>query len=277
MSSSTVFDLPISRSSAGIFNCYVVDTGTKLVVIDPGLPLVARRALDIIEQDLDRSVDDIAAINCTHAHPDHVAGVTTLTERVTCDIHLPHRCKSYLDGERPRTFPILESTLRFLPIWGGQQFSRHALAEFARHGKKVGYGGPPDITLDFEPAGFVDHGDPMPGADGWETIHAPGHTDDSTCFYNADTETLISGDAVITLEGCAWFNPEYVDTELAHSTEELLRSLKVRHLLPGHGDPIHAPDVWRAAQSFTTPPTGNGVLARCSRRFGKWIDAPGLI
>lgn len=265
-----IFDLGISRASAWIFNCYVVDTGSTLVVVDPGLPVVAKRALDMIEQQLGRSVDDIAAVNCTHAHPDHVAGVTTITALSACGVHLPQRCQSYLDGERPRTFPLVESTLRFLPIWSGQPFSRHALADFARYGKKIGYGGPPDIRLDFEPASFVGHGDPMPGDDGWQSIHAPGHTDDSTCFYNPDTETLISGDAVITLDGRAWFNPEYVDSELAHSTEEHLRSLPVRHLLPGHGDPISAPDVWRTAQSFTTPPTGRGVLARCSRRFGKW-------
>lgn len=274
MSLNDVFDLGIARSTAWIFNCYVVDAGPSLVVVDPGLPLVARRALEIIEQDLGRSVDDVTAVNCTHAHPDHVAGVTTITERAHCDVHLPQRCKSYLEGERPRTFPLLESSLRFLPIWSGQPFSARALAEFARHGKTIGYGGPPDIALDFEPAGFVDHGAVMPGADGWLAIHAPGHTDDSTCFYNADTETLISGDAVVTLDGRAWFNPEYVDSQLARTTEELLRSLKVRHLLPGHGDPIHAPDIWRTAQSFATPPTGSGVLARCSRRFGKWPDAP---
>lgn len=274
MNPSAVFDIGVSCCSAWIFNCYVVDAGSALVVIDPGLPLVARRTIDMIEQHLDRTLDDVAAINCTHAHPDHVAGVTTITGRAVCDVHLPQRCKSYLEGERPRTFPVLESTVRFLPVWGGQRFSTRAFTDFARCGKKIGFGGPPDIALDFVPAGFVEHGDPMPGAVGWQAIHAPGHTDDSTCFYNAETETLISGDAVVTLDGRAWFNPEYVDAKLATSTEELLRSLKVRHLLPGHGNPIHAPDVWRTAQAFTTPPVGRGILARCSRRFGKWVDAP---
>ncbi len=274
MTSSTVFDLDISRSSAWIFNCYVVHTGPELAVIDPGLPLVARQTLEMIERELGRSAGDVAAINCTHAHPDHVAGVTTITAQSTsCGVHLPQRCEDYLAGERPRNFPLVESSVRFLPVWSEQPFSIKALAEFARHGKSIGFGGPPDIALDFTPAGFVDEGDAMPGGEGWEVIHAPGHTDDSTCFYHAETETLISGDAVVTLDGRAWFNPEYVEADVAHRTEERLRSLKVRHLLPGHGEPIQGPDVWQSARSFTTPPSGSGVFARCSRRFGKWGDA----
>ncbi len=267
---SSVFDLPVTRSSAWIFNCYIVDGGSQLAVIDPGLPVVARRALELIEQASGYSVDDIASITCTHAHPDHVAGVSTLTGRVGCDVHLPQRCESYLNGERPRTFPLVESTTRFLPMWGGQRFSARALAEFARHGKTIGYGGPPDIVLDFEPAGFVGTGDELPGVEGWKAIHAPGHTDDSTCFYHPGSETLISGDAVVTHDGRAWFNPEYVDADVSRSTEELLRSLPVQYLLPGHGVPINATDVWRNARSFTEPPSGKGLLARCARRFGTW-------
>lgn len=270
MSSTSVFDLPISRTSAWIFNCYVIETDGGLVMIDPGLPVVAREALNRIERVLERPAGDVSAIACTHAHPDHVAGVSTVCARSGCDVHLPHRCEAYLAGERPRTFPLVESTMRFLPVWGSQPFSARALAEFGRYGTSIGFGGPPDLRLDFEPAGFLADGDALPGAPGWKAISAPGHTDDSTCFYHADSETLMSGDAVVTLDGRAWFNPEFVDADASGATEERLRSLAVRHLLPGHGDPVHADDVWRTARSPLTPPTGSGLLDRCSRRFARW-------
>ena len=270
MSNQSIFGLPVSKASAWIFNCYIIESDTGLVVIDPGLPVVAKRALELIERDLGRASGDVVSVCCTHAHPDHVAGVSEMINSASCDVHLPTRCQSYLEGERPRTFPLVESSVRFMPVWGAQRFSARALTEFARYGKSTGFGGPPMISLDFEPTGFVDHGDTVPSAAGWEVIHAPGHTDDSTAFYHRESETLISGDAVVTVDGRAWFNPEYVDRDLAASTEEHLRSLKVSHLLPGHGEPIQAPDVWRTAASFATPPTGRGVLARCSRRFGKW-------
>lgn len=270
MTSSTLFGLPISQASAWIFNCFIIETADGIVVVDPGLPIVARRALEVIERDVGRSASDIVSINCTHGHPDHVAGVSTLTDQSTCAVNLPSRCESYLEGEKPRTFPVLESTMRFLPVWGEQEFSARAAAEFARYGTSAGFGGPPMLTLDFEPTGFVGDGDALPFGEGWEVIHAPGHTDDSTCFYHADSETLISGDAVVTQNGRAWFNPEYVDSTVAGETEERLRSLKVRHLLPGHGEPIEAGDVWQQARSFRQPPEAKGALARCSRRFGKW-------
>lgn len=267
---SSLFGLPITKASAWIFNSFIVETTAGLVVVDPGLPVVARNVLEVVERDLERSVSDIVSINCTHGHPDHVAGVSTLTSQTACDVLLPSRCEAYLDGEQPRVFPLVESSLRFMPVWSGQRFSARAAMEFARYGTSAGFGGPPMLTLDFEPAGFVSDGEALPSAEGWEVIGAPGHTDDSTCFYHASTETLISGDAVVTHDGRAWFNPEYVDPSLAAETEERLRSLKVRHLLPGHGEPIEAGDVWTTALSFRSKPTGNGVFARCSRRFGKW-------
>ena len=274
-SSTSVFGLPIAHASAWIFNCYVIDTGDGLAVVDPGLPLVARRALELIARGMDRTPADVGVIQCTHAHPDHVGGVSTLTSRTEGDVYLPHRCEAYLAGERPRTFPLVESSVRFMPVWGEQRFSFGAFGEFLRLGRKVGFGGPPDIRLDFEPDGFVDHGDAVPGAEGWGVIHAPGHTDDSTCFYHRDSATLISGDAVVTHDGRAWFNPEYVDSTAARDTEELLRSVQVRHLLPGHGEPITASDVWRDARSFDRPPAGTNLLARCSRRFGRWGASAG--
>ncbi len=272
MSDSRVFDLPVSMANAWIFNGYVIEGDTSLIVVDPGLPVVADRLLEMVGRDLGRQPDDISGVVCTHAHPDHVAGVSTLTHATPCAVHLPQRCADYLAGEQPRVFPLVESTMRFLPVWGAQRFEPRAFAEFVRHGTSIGFGGPPMLTLDFEAAGFVDDGDPLPGAPGWMTIRTPGHTDDSTCWYHAESETLLSGDAVVTDDGRAWFNPEYVDAEIAGETEERLRSLPVRHLLPGHGRPIHAADVWSTARSFRTPPSGRGVLSRCARRFGRWLD-----
>lgn len=270
MTTHEIFGLPVSKASAWIFNCYVIHGTDGVVVVDPGLPVVAKRTLDHLEQDLGRTPDDIRSVNCTHGHPDHVGGVSTLaaTNPALC---LPRRCEAYLGGERPRTFPLVESTVRFLPVWAEQPFELRAMGEFAKLGKRIGFGGPPDMTLDFEPTAFLDDGDPVVGAPGWEVIHAPGHTDDSTCFYHRESETLVSGDAVVTVDGRAWFNPEYVDAGVSGATEERLRSLPVRHLLPGHGEPIEAPDVWATARSFREPPLGSGLLARCSRRFGSWL------
>ena len=268
---ASLFGLPVAHASAWIFNCYIIHDDAGLVVFDPGLPVVARSALDLITSDLDRSVTDVRGVVCSHAHPDHVGGVSTITAATDAEVHLPERCRAYLDGERPRVFPPVESMGRFMSVLGEQTFSRHAAVEFAKCSRRVGFGGPsPDIKLDFAPTDFLTTGDTVAATSGWEAIDAPGHTDDSMCLYHAESATLISGDAVVTQDGAAWFNPEFVDLDVATQTEERLRSLEVRHLLPGHGKPIEAPNVWARARSPLTPPTGPKLLARCSRRLGRW-------
>jgi glyoxylase-like metal-dependent hydrolase (beta-lactamase superfamily II) len=81
-------------------------------------------------------------------------------------------------------------------------------------------------------------GDEVPGAPAWQVVQVPGHTDDSTALWNPVTGVLLSGDAVLTRQGRAWFTPELCDVEAAARTEERLRVLPVGHLLPGHGRPV---------------------------------------
>ncbi|KUI34641.1 hypothetical protein [Mycobacterium sp. GA-2829] len=73
---------------------------------------------------------------------------------------------------------------------------------------------------------------------------ATGHTDGSTAFWHAASRTLISGDAVLSAGGQAWFTPETVDPDAAARSEKRMRALPVEHLLPGHGLPVHSADVW---------------------------------
>ncbi|MCC5951447.1 MAG: MBL fold metallo-hydrolase [Acidimicrobiia bacterium] len=266
-----VFDLPVHRVSSWIFNCYLVgDDSDPLVAVDPGLPVVTERALALVRLALGRDPSDVTTIVSTHGHSDHVGGVADLQRSSGATALLPARCEQYLGGEAARTFPLVESSLRFMAVWGQQRMEFTALRQFAATGRSVGFGSSNRMRCDFDVGGYVADGDTLPGAPGWEVVHAPGHSDDSTCFYHPESATLLSGDAVVTHDGVAWFNPEYVDLPTANATEERLRTLEVRHLLPGHGLPVTAPDVWATARPSTTPPSGRSVLARCSRRFGRW-------
>src|SRR4030081_2671394 len=90
----------------------------------------------------------------------------------------------------------------------------------------------------------LEDGASIAGASAWTVINTPGHTDDSVAFWHNDSHTLLSGDAVITARGAARFAPYTVDDVAALKTAARLRSLPVEHLLPGHGIPIHARNVW---------------------------------
>jgi len=244
------------------------DPDTGITLVDPGLPSVAADALHCIHTAFGSDASPHTML-CTHAHPDHVGGMPHVLERHRPTVLLPSRCANYLAGEKPRGSGI-DNLIRFLPVLSGQKFDFATMREFASAGRKIGFGGPKTLTIPFAPDGFLDPAKAPDSLAGWEVIEAPGHTDDSTCLYHEATATLISGDAVVTLDGRAWFNPEWIDTGLAASTEEMLRELKVQHLLPGHGHPIESPDVWRTAMSFRDRPEGKGILARCSRRLGRW-------
>jgi glyoxylase-like metal-dependent hydrolase (beta-lactamase superfamily II) len=263
-----LFDLPVHRTHRWIFNCYALTSGEHPVLVDPGLPSVGQAALEGLRR-MGHEAADLGALVCTHAHPDHLGGMPGILEAADIDVHLPGRCEAYLDGERPRSFGF-DDNVRFLPMLAEEKFSFATLREFAKSGRTIGFGGPKDLTLPFAPSGFMRQGDDAPGMPGWEVVEAPGHSDDSICFYHSEARALLSGDAVISLDGRAWFNPEWVDSGLSDQTEEFLRSLDVQYLLPGHGRPLEGPDIWSKARSFRDRPEGKGILARCSRRFGKW-------
>lgn len=160
-----------------------------------------------------------------------------------------------------------KTTLRFLPFVAQQPFELGSLVELAKIGSSIGFGGGnSEFRFPLRCAGFLRDGDVVPGASSWRVIECPGHSDDSISLYHADSATLLSGDAVLTIDGRAWFNPESLDDADSRRSEERLRSLEVRHLLPGHGLPIVG-DVWERALSHHAPAPGRGLLARCSRRF----------
>lgn len=268
-----MFDLPVHRANSWIFNCYLLAGADSdvVVAVDAGLPVVTKRALEVVRHELGRAPSDVAAVLGTHGHPDHVGGIADLQAASDAQALLPERCGDYLAGEEPRKFPMMESSVRFLAVWGQQGFELSGLRDLVAVSRRTGFGGvSTGMQADFAVSGFLADGDAVPGAPGWVAVHTPGHTDDSTCFYHADSATLLSGDAVATQDGTAWFNPEYVDLDVSRETEEKLRSLEVRHLLPGHGDPVVGTDVWARARSADQPPVGRTLLTRCSRRFGRW-------
>lgn len=259
-----VFDLPIHRSSHWVFNCYVIEGDEGPVLVDPGLPSTTRGALSIATR-LGLHEKPIHAL-CTHGHVDHLAGMPLLRNEWSARTFLPSRCEDYMQGEEPRNFDT-KTAMRFLPFVTQQPFALSSLVELARAGTSIGFGGGnPEFRFPFAPTGYLKDGDAVPGASEWRVISNPGHSDDSTSFYHEDSGTLLSGDAVLTLDGRAWFNPESLDEAASRRTEERLRALDVRHLLPGHGLPVHGRP-WERALSHDADVPGNSLLARCARRF----------
>jgi glyoxylase-like metal-dependent hydrolase (beta-lactamase superfamily II) len=269
----TFEDIGITRVSRWIFNCYIIHRGEQgPIVVDPGLPGAIHDLVPVMTE-LGLELDERVAVCATHAHSDHVAGAPALASRTCGTVHLPGASQAYLNGTRPRS-PSLRAIARIWPTVFDQPIDRRGVADAARGAKIAGYGTKAGMRWpERQPVEFLLDGDHLPGAPEWEVISAPGHSDDSTAFWHERTQTLLSGDAVLSVGGRAWITPETVDDEASAKTSARLRQLDVNHLLPGHGRPVHGVGVMAAAllpsdgpNGFTTFPGG---LLRClSGRVG---------
>lgn len=250
---------PLVRSR-WIYNCYVIPGAAN------GHPLVVDVGLVSHSRALTPWIADSPVVLATHLHSDHVGGIPDLCERSDAVVMLPDRGRAYRAGETPRS-PGLGAIAKIWPVLRSQRCQPGAIIE-PLTAPKVGYGLFDYTTPATDPV-YVEDGQAIEAAEGWTVIGAPGHTDDSTCYYHAGSRTLISGDAVLSVGGRAWFNPEYVDAELSGETEDRLRSLRVDVLLVGHGHPVVGRDVLADAHSFRTRlgwiPSARSALGRRHR------------
>ena len=234
--------------SRWVFNCYLIpDAGEgRPLLIDVGLRSHAAAAAQWLAQHhLSRPL-----VAATHLHSDHVGGIPTLCNECGMtdeSVLLPARAQPYLDGSETPRSPGLREVARIHPVFRSQRFSLGSLIEQAR-GPQIGYGLREMSTPASSPTWLHD-GETMFSAGEWQVLSAPGHTDDSTAFYHEASRTLASGDAVLTANGRAWFNPEYVDAARSAETEDRFRSLRVDVLLPGHGRPLVGRDLLAQARS----------------------------
>jgi glyoxylase-like metal-dependent hydrolase (beta-lactamase superfamily II) len=192
-------------------NCYLINAGEELALVDTGLgPGVADIAANIKAAGF--SLDSLRHILITHAHIGHFGGADELRAMTGAKVWAPALGASAMENIRE------DAAIRL-------NF------EFGRYPR------------DFEPRpcrpdGVIHDGDRITIGDVEVTaILVQGHTKDSTCFYFQDESkrVLCSGDVVfyagkiglVNLEGCSMSDYRRDIHKLAE--------LPVDMLLPGHG------------------------------------------
>jgi glyoxylase-like metal-dependent hydrolase (beta-lactamase superfamily II) len=220
----------IHRLEHAYTNCYLVEDGDRLTIVDTAFPSTWR-VLDAAFHAIGRTSDDVAAIVLTHGHFDHVGFAARAQKQWGVDVwvHLQDR---YLVAhpyryahERARSlYPLLYP--RALP----------ALVAMAGAGALNVRG--LDSVRSLPTEGVL----PVPGAP--VVIPTPGHTFGHCALHFPERDVVISGDALVTLDPYrATRGPQIVagaataDSAQALASLEALAATGARLVLPGHGDP----------------------------------------
>jgi len=112
------------------------------------------------------------------------------------------------------------------------------LAGVAPRVKAAIYAGAADVAgiTSAQPLKPVKDGDEIFGL---QIIGTPGHTAGHISVFDPATGVLVAGDALRTTDGLVGPDPQYTaDTVQAAASVRKLATLRVKTILPGHGDPL---------------------------------------
>jgi glyoxylase-like metal-dependent hydrolase (beta-lactamase superfamily II) len=216
--------------SASFVNCYLLEDERGLTLVDTGLPAMWGQLMDAVTE-LGFSPGDISAVVLTHAHFDH----TGCAARAQQELSLPiwaHAEDHYVAAhpyryrrQRPAIFYPLRYP-RAIPILG----SMAKAGAFKVRGVRGVQPLTPDSVLD------------VPGRP--RIVFTPGHTAGHCALHLADRRTVLTGDALVTLDPYTGFTgPQIVaraataDTAQALASLDALAATGAQVVLPGHGEP----------------------------------------
>jgi glyoxylase-like metal-dependent hydrolase (beta-lactamase superfamily II) len=218
----------IHRIEHACTNCYLVEDGGGLLLVDAGLPGTRRVFLSALGV-LGRSVDDVRAVVLTHGHFDHLGFAEQLRVQRGVPVY-GHPDDAYIAShpyryQRERT-PLLYPVRypKAVPV----------LARMTAAGALKVRGVKFLEPLTSESAAALP-GHPV-------LIPSPGHTRGHCALYFPERGALISGDALVTLDPYTGrTGPQIVaraataDTPAALASLDALEATGAGTVLPGHG------------------------------------------
>ena len=218
----------IHRIEDAYTNWYLLEDGDSLTVVDTGTPASWGSLQEALGR-IGHRLSDVEAVVLTHAHYDHVG----FAERARRELGVPvwvHEDDVPL-ARHPVVFGHERSPLRYLanpgalPVMAAMTRSRAFLAPGVREVRRFR-----DGTLD------------VPGRP--TIVPTPGHTLGHYALHLADRDTVIAGDAAVTLDPYTGARgPRLVaraavaDVERNLDTLDALAQTGASTVLVGHGEP----------------------------------------
>lgn len=232
---------------AGV-NCYLVEDGSRLLLVDAGLPAGWKAIVGAL-RDLGRRPGDLEAVVLTHGHFDHIGTVARIQRDFGLPVHLspgdayiaahPYR---YRHEKNRLSYPVRYP--RSVPV----------LARMTLAGALNVRGVSGLLPLTVEQARGLP-GQPV-------LVPTPGHTAGHCALHFPGRDAVLSGDALVTLDPYTGRSgPQTVsaaatgDSRQAVASLDALEATAAQFVLPGHGLPFTggvAAAAQRARQRGTT-------------------------
>ncbi|MDD1773960.1 MAG: MBL fold metallo-hydrolase [Methanobacterium sp.] len=193
-------------------NCYLTVDGDELMLIDTGLPGNSSNITEYIENNLNRSPQDIETIVITHNHFDHVGSLSKIKRITGAKVAVHPDDADYIRGKaRHAGGAFMNSLIKLYQV-----IYRSGTVE-------------PDILLK--------EGDIIGG---YRVIHTPGHTEGSICLYNPDKRAIFVGDNLQLRDGKLHSPGKRLipDPEKYVKSMEKLLEYDIKVILTGHTAPV---------------------------------------
>ncbi|GAA5124948.1 MBL fold metallo-hydrolase [Haloechinothrix salitolerans] len=209
-------------------NWFIIEGDGKLTIVDAGLP-TSWQSLQQALDELGRQPKDIEALLLTHGHFDHLGFAEQLRSEIGVpvyihdnDVPLTQNPRQY-GRARPLTWYLL-TQVKAMPMVAGFVKNRAWWPKPIKEVRRIR-----DDKLD------------VPG--GPRVLFTPGHTLGHCAFHFPERDTVIAGDAVVTLNPYRGTRtPQIISGAATVDPERALESLSVladtgaRTVLTGHGE-----------------------------------------
>lgn len=211
-------------------NCYLIEDDKGVTLVDAGLPSMWPMVLEALET-RNRRPEDVKALILTHGHFDHVGFAARAQQQWDVpvmvhplDVHLAAHPYRYKPQRNRFLYPFTHP--KSLPLLGRMAAAGALTVKGVNEVQQL-------------PTGTVL---PVPGQP--IAVHTPGHTDGHCILHLPDRDTVLSGDALVTLDPYTGKTGTQIvasaatkDTRLALASLEAVAATGATTLLPGHGDP----------------------------------------
>jgi len=247
--------LPIELPGLGHVNCYMLQDGDGVALVDPGLPGDDNYRALVHRLDLaGYQVSDVHTVICTHSHPDHFGGAARLSEESGADI-VTHESfgQAWVQMDDPEFFDLDGEPVDVDPndpLKGTPWDERRLKTPWGTIRKPP----PPEIfDIVREDDDINRFRMPRPShriVDGqiitlarreWVAVHTPGHTADHLCLFDPVEGIMLSGDHVlptITPHIGGMFQDIDPLQQFFTSLDRMHTFDNVRLVLPAHGHPF---------------------------------------